>query len=148
MSVNAINNLSLYEYYYKINNNNKSKKSAVEKINEDNIRENIQNVKENNTQTQEISKQDRPWADVMYQLNLTFNEDAKDDIQDIKVELDKLLKQADNDEELSKDIKDLENYVQNLYIDYKNTTAGTVNLNNSFTDELNAMSMMNKVQML
>ena len=52
----------------------------------------------NNQQEDETSYSQRPWADLMYQLELSFNPDPKDDIQDIKDELAKLTKGVADDE--------------------------------------------------
>ena len=54
----------------------------------------------------------------MYQLNIPFNEDPKDDIQDIKDELAMLMRGVD-DEELLAEVYDLEKNVESMYIRFK-----------------------------
>jgi len=162
MSINAINSVSLYEYYYTINKDSKKKKSSPiademkeygltptddEQLNIAMLQraKNMQN--QNNSQENETSYSNRPWADLMYQLNLTFNSDPKDDIQDIKEELTKLTKGV-TDDELDKEVKDLESYVENLYINFVNNSGASVNSQNTLGAELNNLSMLNKVNLL
>lgn len=163
MSVNAINSVSLYEYYYTINQDNKKKKSSpiAEEMKEygltptDDEQLNIamlQRAKnlqhnQNNQQNDEKSYSERPWADLMYQLNLTFNPDPKDDIQDIKDELTKLtLGVADDD--LNNEVKDLQNYVENLYLKFSENSAGSIKTSDMLGAQLNNMSMLNQVNFL
>ena len=132
MSINAINSVSLYEYYYTINQQNKKKKSSpiAEEMKEygltptDDEQLNIallqkaKSIRNNNgPQEREVPPEERPWADLMYQLGLNFNKDPKDDIQDIKDELTKLNKGV-ADDELNDEVKDLENYVENLFLKF------------------------------
>ena len=161
MSINAINGLSIYEYYYSINNNNKKKEakkesplaSELEKYGlkaTENEAYNVQLLKQaqaNEKAQQEESSSttsytDRPWADIMYQLNIEFNEDPRDDIEDIKEELKKLTAGID-DEDFSKEIKDLENYVSDLYISYINTNSSSIDTSLSLTTQLNNLAIMN-----
>lgn len=158
MSINAISGLSIYEYYYSINNKKKEAKkesplaSELEKYGlkaTENEAYNVQLLKQ--AQANEKSKEesssttsyaDRPWADIMYQLNIEFNEDPKDDIVDIKEELKKLTAGID-DEDFSKEIKDLENYVSDLYISYINTNSSNIDTSLSLTTQLNNLAIMN-----
>lgn len=160
MSINAINGLSIYEYYYSINNNKKkeAKKesplaSELEKYGlkaTENEAYNVQLLKQaqaNEKAQQEESSSttsyaDRPWADIMYQLNIEFNEDPRDDIEDIKEELKKLTAGFD-DEDFNKEIKDLENYVSDLYISYINTNSSSIDTSLSLTTQLNNLAIMN-----
>ena len=82
----------------------------------------------------------------MYQLGLTFNPDPKDDIQDIKDELIKLTRGV-ADDELNKEVKDLENYVENLYLKFVENSSGSVDLSNLLGNQLNNMSMLNRVNL-
>ena len=132
MSINAISSVSLYEYYYKINKDDQEKKkSPLERemreyglTPTDNEIINIQLLQKAKSldgkeqEKKEVSYSDRPWADLMYQLNITFNEDPKDDIEDIKDELALLVRDM-NDDELNKEIRDLEDYVDRLYINFQ-----------------------------
>ena len=161
MSINAISSVSLYEYYYQINKDEQKKKESplVEEMRRyglvptDNEQFNIQllkkakEAKENQNTQKEIPNSDRPWADLMYQLNIQFNPDPKDDIEDIKEELAKLTLGMD-DEELSKEINDLRNYVENLYLNFKtNNVEG--HKNSSIIDaQLNNLAMINQVSLL
>ena len=161
MSINAINSVSLYEYYYTINQENKKKKSSpiADEMKEygltptDDEQLNIallqraKNAQNNNNQEKEPTPQDRPWADLMYQLNLSFNPDPKDDIQDIKDELAKLTKGV-ADDELNNEVKDLENYVENLYLRFMENSKGSINLSDTLGKQLNNMSMLNKVNLM
>ncbi len=163
MSVNAINSVSLYEYYYTINQENKKKKASpiAEEMKQygltptDDEQLNIamlqraKNVQKNNNQStnEEKSYSERPWADLMYQLGLTFNPDAKDDIQDIKDELTKLISGV-ADDKLNAEVKDLESYVENLYLKFSQNSLGSVDTSNTLGSQLNNMSMLNKVNML
>lgn len=161
MSINAINGISLYEYYYTINRDTKKKKSSpiADEMKEyglnptDNEQLNIamlENAKrlksKENDEQKETSPTDRPWADLMYQLNLSFNADPKDDIQDIKDELSKLTKGV-SDEELDSEIKDLKDYVEKLYLSFENNNSRTVDLSNTLTNQLNNISMLNQVNL-
>ncbi|MBQ8847556.1 MAG: hypothetical protein IJ003_01275 [Candidatus Gastranaerophilales bacterium] len=161
MSINAINSLSLYEYYYKINRDDQAKKkSPLEKemreyglTPTDNDDLNIamleqakrtKKMLESQNQKEELSPSDRPWADLMYQLNIPFNEDPNDDIQDIKDELAQLIQGID-DKELEQEVKDLENYVENLYISFnKNQTSRQVDGSSLIYSQLNNLSMLNQ----
>ena len=162
MSINAINSVSLYEYYYTINQESKKKKSSplAEEMKEygltptDDEQLNIamlqraKNLQNNHNQEErEVSTQDRPWADLMYQLNLSFNPNPKDDIQDIKDELEKLTVGVDDDE-LNQEVKDLENYAENLYLKFIGNTSGSISSNNTLGSQLNNLSMLNKVNLL
>ena len=162
MSINAINSVSLYEYYYTINQENKKKKSSpiaeeMEKyglVPTDDEQLNIamlqraKNIQTNgNPQEREVPPEERPWADLMYQLGLDFNKDPKDDIQDIKDELTKLTKGVDDDE-LNEEVKDLENYVENLYLNFIKNTIASLELSNTLGNQLNNLSMLNQVNLL
>ena len=164
MSINAIGSVSLYEYYYQINNNNDSrskKSSSIEKqmreygltpTEDDELNAALLKKAQSEKQTQdseeEIPYTDRPWADLMYQLNLSFNPDPKDDIEDIKEELQKLTFGM-NDEELQGEITDLEDYVEELYIDFqKNYSSNTINPYSAFDAQLKNLSVINRANLL
>ncbi len=160
MSINAISSVSLYEYYYTINNNKeKDKKSPLAdemqkyglKPTDDEalnavLLQRAKQAKEaqKSVKEEKESKADRPWADIMYQLNLTFNEDPLDDIEDIKEELAKLLSDI-KDEELEQDITDLEDYVEKLYITF---TKNNVSSKSLLTVQMNNISNLNRVRMI
>ena len=162
MTISAINSVSLYEYYYTINDTKKRKSSPLEKemrkyglvptdseqtniamLNKARELEKARNEKEKPSQA---SYSDRPWADIMYQLNISFNEDPADDIVDIKEKLNFLLKGIE-DEELDTEINDLENYVERLYLDYDRVSSG-FSKSATLTSQLNNLSLINKATML
>jgi len=162
MSINAISSVSLYEYYYKIHKEQEKKESPLADemrkyglVPTDNETINIQllqNAKKakSNEEAQtnkEIPYSDRPWADLMYQLNISFNEDPKDDIDNIKEEL-ALLTKGMNDEELNKEIKDLENYVENLYINFQQNYSTSIAKSVTFDAQLSNLAMINQVNLL
>ena len=162
MSINALSSVSLYEYYYAINQDNKKKKSSpiAKELKEygltptDNEELNIAMLKkakniqnQNNSEEKEIPYSERPWADLMYQLNLNFNPDPKDDIQDIKDELAKLTKGV-ADDELNKEVKDLENYVEKLYLNHVETTSNKTDFSGLLSNQLNNISMLNRANLL
>lgn len=161
MSINAISSVSLYEYYYKINKDDQEKKkSPLEKemreyglTPTDNEMINIQLLQKAKSldnleqDKKEVSYSDRPWADLMYQLNITFNEDPKDDIEDIKDEL-ALLIQGMNDDELNKEISDLEDYVERLYINFQQNQSSSFSNAISVDMQLNNLAMINQVNLL
>lgn len=164
MSINAINSLSLYEYYYKINKDDQAKKKSplAREMEEygltptDDEAMNIAMLNQakaaqalkNNNEEKELNPHDRPWADLMYQLNIPFNDDPSDDIQDIKEELAKLLIGID-DEELEQEVKDMENYVENLYISFsKNSLTSKIDSSSLIYSQLSNISMMNQVNFL
>lgn len=161
MSINAINSISLYEYYYNINAQDKKKKNSplLDELKKYNItptdseevniallkRAKLSEVQEETPK--ETSKSDRPWADLMYQLNLEFNEDPKEDIKDIKEELLKLTDGID-DKELQKEVDDLISYSENMYINYLKNNLSTDFSSNTLTTQLNNLSMVNKIEFL
>lgn len=162
MSINAISSVSIYEYYYKINKEKQEKESPLADemrkyglVPTDNESLNIQllqnarNAQKTSTQeeSQEIPYSDRPWADLMYQLNISFNEDSKDDIEDIKEELALLMRGMDDDE-LHQEIKDLENYVERLYLNFQqNYSVGYTN-KIDLNSQLQNLAMINQVNLL
>lgn len=161
MSINAISSVSLYEYYYKINKDDQeNKKSPLEKemreyglTPTDNEIINIQLLQKAKSldgkeqEKKEVSYSDRPWADLMYQLNITFNEDPKDDIEDIKDELALLVRDM-NDDELNKEIRDLEDYVDRLYINFQQNQSSSFSKAISVDMQLNNLAMMNQAYLL
>ena len=162
MSINAISSVSLYEYYYKINKDEQEKKESPlademrkyglvptdnETINVALLRKAKENKEKQNQTSNEVPYQDRPWADLMYQLNIDFNPDPKDDIDDIKEELAILMKGMD-DEELSQEIADLENHVENLYINFQNNYSTSFNPSSSLSAQMNNLSMLNRASLL
>ena len=164
MSINAISSVSLYEYYYKINKEEEKKKESpladeMRKfglVPTDNETLNVQLLKtaqeakrnQETQQNQEISHSQRPWADIMYQLNIQFNEDPKDDIADIKDELALLLKGMEDDDELNQEIRDLENYVEKLYLSFQQNNSTNISGVSSINMHLNNLAIMNQVNLL
>jgi exopolyphosphatase/pppGpp-phosphohydrolase len=162
MSINAINSVSLYEYYYTINQNQTKKKSSPiakemqkygltptddEELNIAILQKAKHTAQPNNPEeNSEISASNRPWADLMYQLGLTFNKDPKDDIEDIKNELAKLISDV-NDDELNSEVHDLESYIENLYLNYTKNSSSSINLSTTLSDQLNNLSMLNQVNL-
>lgn len=161
MSINAISSVSLYEYYYKINKDEQEKKeSPLERemreyglTPTDNEAFNAmllakaKSLKEAQNSPKEIPYSARPWADIMYQLNIPFNEDPKDDIEEIKKELSELVRGID-DEELEKEVKDLESHVENLYLGFQSRSVGTFDNSMSLSIQLNNLSMLNQANLL
>lgn len=158
MSINAISSVSLYEYYYTINKNEEKKKESPlademrkygltptdnEALNAAMLQRAKQTSEESSNEKQEIPYSQRPWADLMYQLGLEFNPDPKDDIDDIKDELSKLT-QGINDDELNKEVKDLEKYVENLYLNFENNYSTTFDASSTLSAQLNNLSMLNQ----
>lgn len=164
MSINAISSLSIYEYYYRIDKDeDKEKKSPLademkkygltptenEALNVSLLKR-AKELEKQNSQTQEnstIAKEDRPWADLMYQLNISFNDDPKEDINDIKEELEKLTRGL-NDDELTKEINDLEDYVENLYVNFVENQSGSINTSLSLGSQLNNIAILNQANLL
>lgn len=161
MSINAISSVSLYEYYYQINKDEQKKKESplVEEMRRyglvptDNEQLNIQllknakEAKEAQNAPKEIPYSDRPWADLMYQLDIQFNPDPKDDIEDIKEELAKLTLGMD-DEELSKEVSDLRSYVENLYLNFQSNNVGFARNTTTLNAQLNNLAMVNQASLL
>ena len=161
MPVNAINSVSLYEYYYSINKEEKKKKSPLEaemkkyglvptedeQVNIAMLRKakELEQAKNRENTKSEANYSQRPWADIMYQLNIDFNENPSDDIVDIKEKLDFLLDGIE-DEELQKEIEDLENYVERLYLDYDRISSGFINTG-ALTTQLENLSLINRATM-
>ena len=162
MSINAINSVSLYEYYYTINEPKKHKSSPLEsemkkyglvptedeQINIAMLQKAREQEKARNKETSkaETSYSDRPWADIMYQLNISFNENPSDDIVDIKEKLDFLLDGIEDDE-LEQEINDLENYVERLYVDFEKINSNSIRTT-LLTSQLNSLSLINRATML
>ncbi len=161
MSINAISSVSIYEYYYKINKDEEKNKSPIEREMEeygltptDSEALNIAMLKKakeidtDNSQTQvQQSPSERPWADLMYQLGIAFNDNPKDDIEDIKEELDKLILGI-KDDELTKEVDDLKKYVENLYLNFEKHNSGNVDMSLMLGIQLENMSMLNRANML
>ena len=160
MSINAISSLSIYEYYYQINRKEDDKKESPladelkkygltptdnEVMNAALLRQAkaLEESRQEAGTSQNIPNSDRPWADIMYQLNIPFNDDPKDDIEDIKRELAYLTNGMD-DEELSKEITDLESYIEDLYIDFKNNYSTTFNTSTTLYSQLSNMALLNR----
>lgn len=161
MTIDAINSVSLYEYYYTINDNKKKTSPLAQEMKKyglvptDNETINIamlkkakeaEAAKNESNASKETSYSDRPWADIMYQLNIDFNDDPSDDIVDIKEKLNFLLRGIE-DEELEEEINDLKNYVERLYLDYDRISSG-YNGSIALTSQLNNLSIINKATML
>ena len=163
MSINAVNSVSLYEYYYTINRDKQKKKSSPiakemqeygltptedEQLNIALLQKakNQQNLK-NPQEEREIPYSERPWADLMYQLNLSFNPDPKDDVQDIKDELAKLTKGV-SDDELDGEVRDLETYVEKLYLAFEKNSSESTALGGVLNSQLNNLSMLNQVNLM
>lgn len=161
MSINAISSVSLYEYYYQINKDEQKKKESplademrrYGLVPTDNEAYNIQLLKnakeqkESHDTQEEISYSDRPWADLMYQLNLEFNPNPKDDIQDIKEALANLTLGIDDDE-LNKEIEDLNSYAERLYLDFQNNNKGFYDNSLTINAQLDNLAMINQASLL
>lgn len=161
MSINAITNVSLYEYYYKINKDEQKKKESplademrkfgLTPTDDENFNiillQNAKRALQKDEQKETISYSDRPWADIMYQLNISFNEDPKDDIEDIKDELAKLTVGL-NDNELNQEIADLEDYVERLYLNFQSNNVSGFQNKSSINMQLNNLAMINQVNLL
>ena len=162
MSINAITSLSLYEYYYQINKDKKEKEESpiarelreygIEPTDSEQLNiamlKKAKEVEENqdNGLTADIPNSERPWADIMYQLNLTFNDDPRDDIEDIKDELQLLLRGL-NDEELEREIEDLESYVEDLYVNFNKNYGNLTDFSNVLSSQLNNLSLLNRANL-
>ena len=161
MSINAISSVSIYEYFYKINENNKKKSPIEKELKEYGIKptdseelniallkqaKSLENTQNNQT-SQEVPYSQRPWADVMYQLNLPFNENPRDDIQDIIKELSQLTKGV-NDSELEQDVKDLEDHVKSLYLSFEQSYLSNTTTINTLDSQLGQLALMNQVNLL
>ena len=83
----------------------------------------------------------------MYQLDIQFNPDPKDDIEDIKEELAKLTLGMD-DEELSKEVSDLRSYVENLYLNFQSNNVGFARNTTTLNAQLNNLAMVNQASLL
>lgn len=161
MSINAISSVSLYEYYYQINNTKQKEEESqtakeLKKLGitpSDNEKVNIALLEkakqaqeeESNNVIKEATYKDRPWADIMNQLGLSFNNDPKDDIQNIKSALSDLVRGID-DEQLLADVKDLDDYVKSMYITYYNNDFDASKVSNSLSMELEGISAINKAR--
>ena len=78
----------------------------------------------------------------MYQLNIPFNKNPKDDIEDIKKEL-KQLTIGISDEELESEVKNLEEYVEKLYLSFeRNSEKGFLDV------QLQNLYMLNMVNLI
>lgn len=143
MSINAIGSVSLYEYYYTINKKEDTskaesatdKEAETKKVQED-------KAQEPKGETQTISPQNRPWADLIYQLGLSFNDSPKQDITDIKTELNNLILGLD-DKELQAEVEDLTNYVDKLYHNFESNFS---NNSDSLSVQLSMMSLINQIR--
>jgi len=160
MSINAISSVSLYEYYYSINKNKKKTSpleaemrkyglvpTSSETINISMLMEARRLEQKKDIGTNEKSQSDRPWADLMYQLNISFNENPADDIEAIKEELAKLISGV-SDEELEEEIADLEDYVENLYIDFQQNNLGGIDTSSTLNVQLSNLSILNRANFL
>ena len=163
MSINAISSVSLYEYYYTINSKDKNKKTSeiAEEMKKygltptDNEQRNIE-LLEKAKKAKEDEKTDdkekdipyskRPWADLMYQLGISFNSDPKDDIKDIKNKLSELVFGM-TDTELINEVKDLQYYVERVYKNFMNGSLGSIRSANVIAGELNNLSVQNQVKL-
>lgn len=161
MSISAISSVSLYEYYYKINKEKEKKKESPlademrkyglvptdnEALNVQLLKNAKEAKKQETQQNEEIPHSQRPWADIMYQLNIQFNENPQDDIDDIKAEL-ALLSKGMTDDELDKEIKDLENYIEKLYINFQQMHSPNISKTSSVNMHLNNLAMMNQISL-
>jgi hypothetical protein len=161
MSISAISSVSLYEYYYKINKEKEKKKESPlademrkyglvptdnEALNVQLLKNAKEAKKQETQQNEEIPHSQRPWADIMYQLNIQFNENPQDDIDDIKAEL-ALLSKGMTDDELDQEIKDLENYIEKLYINFQQMHSPNISKTSSVNMHLNNLAMMNQISL-
>lgn len=155
MFIGAIKSLSIYEYYYSLNSRavslereEKEKKitpssSKTEKTANSDEARSTNNASASSEKTENY--QNRPWADIMYQLNISFNKDPKDDITSIKNKLMELYKGID-DEELKNELEDLKHSVESSYSSYVNSQS--VDGNAMISNHLNNMSIINKSSLL
>lgn len=156
MSINAISSVSIYEYYYRINDEKPKESKTAKELkklgiepsdsetkNAAMLKEAQETQQEAKNAVKETSYNNRPWADIMDQLGLPFNKNPKDDIVSIKSALNKLVKDID-DEELLSDIKDLDDYVKSLYMTYYNNDYDSNKVSSSLSKELEGISAINK----
>lgn len=162
MAINAIGSVSIYEYYYSINKKDEEKNTSplaqemkkyglVPTENESLNMAMLQKAKNDSQNVQQGVSQvtpdyERPWADLMYQLNLSFNPDPKDDIQDIKDEL-KSLAIGIEDKELEDEISSLESYVEKLYLNFQQNYDAGYSYSKTLTEELSNLSMLNQIRL-
>ena len=59
----------------------------------------------------------------------------------------KIVFQIVSDEELDSEIKDLEDYVEKLYLSFENNNSRAIDLSNTLTNQLNNISMLNQVNL-
>lgn len=162
MSINAIGGISLYEYYYQINKPKEEKKKSplademakygLTPTKDESLNAILLNQakrlseKQSKEEENPESYSERPWADLMYQLNLEFNPNPDDDIDEIKEKLDELLMEAD-DEELNREINDLKSYVESLFIGYSQNHLSTDFNYDPLGSQLTGMSMINRINL-
>lgn len=153
MSISPVSSLSIYEYYYSMN---RKKASPIAKELEeyglkatDNETLNIAMLQRAKAQErasaaneEESSSYDRPWADLLTQLNIIPNDDPADDIQDIKKALSKLLVGV-ADEELEGEVNDLVKYVEELYVDFRNMNLNSIDTSQTLTAQLDNIASYN-----
>lgn len=154
MSISPVSSLSIYEYYYSLNRKKASpinrelekyglKPTDNEALNISMLERAKAQERANSAQSEEESlPSERPWADLMNQLNIPFNEDPSDDIQDIKKELSKLLNGV-SDEELETEVSDLVKYVESLFVDYQKLNLTSIDTSQSLTSQLNTIATYN-----
>ena len=140
MSISAINSVSLYEFYYQIN---RPSRKETDKVSEDETNKNKGKENTDAESYKEIPKSERPWADIMRQLNLSFNADPKDDIVAIERELVSLLTGI-NDKELENEINELISETKTMYSEFNLIQTGQIN---KLSNELENLSTLNKANL-
>jgi len=71
------------------------------------------------------SRADRPWADLMWQLGLTLNEDPNQDYDDIIAELDRRISSVTSDEERA-ELEELKAYADELFTQSVSVTSNAI----------------------
>ena len=154
MSVNAISSVSLYTYYYQINKTDEQEEESktakeLKKLGitpTDSESKNVallkeaQKAQEEDAQNQKtVNSNERPWANILEQLDITPNSNPKDDIKDIKYALNRLYNGLE-DEELMNDINNLVEYVENMYTTYYNNDYDSSSVITSISKEVEGLS--------
>lgn len=142
MSINAISSVSLYEFYYRINRPSRKDVSSVSE--DETTKKEVEEEKEEEKDSREIPADERPWADIMHQLNLAFHANPKDDIVAIEHEL-VMLSSGIQDEELKNEIDELISETKTMYSEFDLLQTGQIN---KLDNELKNLSTLNKVNLV
>lgn len=87
------------------------------------------------------NKADRPWAELMWQLGLTLNDDPQQDYDDLIYEIDQRISATD-DEQARGDLEDLKDYVDELF--YQSPSVTSSPIQDAFAG-MNMVAAMNKI---